>query len=165
MSLAAADREAVRAMVRDALRELLPAMAARPAPAAAAPLPPSPPPAAQAAPPNGRVATRGEPRVAPRIEEVSLTSDAELSAFVTRLLDRAADVRAGLLQFRLRTATPYGTPTAGRHLRVDKGAVTEAMVNRAAKEGVALLLARRVVATPLALDRARDLGVRIERER
>lgn len=132
MSLAAADREAVRTMVREAIREFLPPMAATPA---------------------------------AHVEEVTLTTDAELSAFVTRLLDRADDVRAGRLSFRLRTAGPYATPTASRHVRVDKGAVTEAMVNRAAKEGATLLLARRAVATPLALDRARDLGVRIERER
>ncbi len=53
---------------------------------------------------------------------------------------------------------------AVRH-RVDKGAVTERMVAAAAAAGARLVLGPRAVLTPLARDKARALGVPIEKER
>jgi hypothetical protein len=49
-------------------------------------------------------------------------------------------------------------------LRVERGALTERMVEDAAASGARVVLARRAVATPLARDRARRLGVEIEKE-
>ena len=49
--------------------------------------------------------------------------------------------------------------------RVERGAVTEAMVSQAARAGERLVLGRGAVLTPLARDRARASGVRIEKER
>ena len=49
--------------------------------------------------------------------------------------------------------------------RIDKGAVTERAVQAAASAGVRLVLGPRAVLTPLARDRARALGVPIEKER
>jgi hypothetical protein len=49
--------------------------------------------------------------------------------------------------------------------RIDRGAVTERAVLRAAADGTRLLLGRGAVLTPLARDRARSLGVEIEKER
>jgi len=49
--------------------------------------------------------------------------------------------------------------------RVDKGAVTERTVAAAAKAGARLVLGPRAVLTPLARDKARVLGVPIERPR
>ncbi len=49
--------------------------------------------------------------------------------------------------------------------RVDRGAVTERTVIKAAADGARLLLGRGAVLTPLARDKARSLGVEIEKER
>ena len=49
--------------------------------------------------------------------------------------------------------------------RVEKGAVTERMVAAAAKAGAALVLGPRAVLTPLARDKARALGVPVQKER
>ncbi len=48
--------------------------------------------------------------------------------------------------------------------RIERGAVTERAVARAAKAGSRLVLGPRAVLTPLARDRARVLGVEIEKE-
>jgi hypothetical protein len=61
-----------------------------------------------------------------------------------------------------------GEPRAGAGLtvrRVEKGAVTERAVIAAAKAGERLVLGPRAVLTPLARDKARALGVPIEKER
>jgi hypothetical protein len=49
--------------------------------------------------------------------------------------------------------------------RIERGAVTEAVVRDAARAGERLLLGRGAVLTPLARDRARSSGVEIEKER
>jgi hypothetical protein len=103
------------------------------------------------------------------VETVSLRTDAELDAFVKRLLrlfenpQRRDALRAGRLRFRLAAAAGPGSVQPAH--RVDKGAVTEAMVRQAAGAGARLVLGRRAVLTPLARDRARAAGVEIERER
>ena len=103
------------------------------------------------------------------VETVSLRTDADLDAFVKRLLrlfenpQRRDALRAGRLRFRLAAATGPGSVQPAH--RVDKGAVTEAMVRQAARAGARLVLGRRAVLTPLARDRARAAGVEIEKER
>jgi hypothetical protein len=114
---------------------------------------------------------------------------------IIRLADnpkRRRDVLAGRLRFMLATAgfsppaaglTParvhspangHGSPTPADHdragagradHRVEKGAVTERAVQVAASAGARLVLGPRAVLTPLARDRARALGVPIEKER
>ena len=49
--------------------------------------------------------------------------------------------------------------------RIERGAVTEAVVRDAARAGERLVLGRGAVLTPLARDRARSSGVEIEKER
>jgi hypothetical protein len=49
--------------------------------------------------------------------------------------------------------------------RIERGAVTETMINQAALTGQRLVLGRGAVLTPLARDRARASGVQIEKER
>jgi hypothetical protein len=49
--------------------------------------------------------------------------------------------------------------------RIERGAVTEAVVTAAARAGERLVLGRGAVLTPLARDRARASGVPIEKER
>ena len=103
------------------------------------------------------------------VETVSLRNDADLDAFVKRLLrlfenpKQRDALRAGRLRFRLAAASGPGSVQPAH--RVDKGAVTEAMVRQAARAGARLVLGRRAVLTPLARDRARAAGVEIERER
>jgi len=105
------------------------------------------------------------------VETVNLSTDEDLAAFVTRLLDldeagRDA-VRAGRKRFRLAPLPPALSPSVSPSAavrRVERGAVTEAMVRAAARAGERLVLGRRAVLTPLARDRARAAGVEIEKE-
>jgi hypothetical protein len=50
-------------------------------------------------------------------------------------------------------------------MRVDRGAVTERVVNEAAAAGCRLVLGPSAVLTPSGRDRARQLGVEIEKEK
>jgi hypothetical protein len=107
------------------------------------------------------------------VERVDLRSDADLDAFVRSLVHRFENprdrmaIRSGRLRFRLgaTAATGVGAAAAGAVIRVERGAVTERAVREAAAAGARLVLARRAVLTPMARDRARSLGVEIEKER
>ncbi len=106
------------------------------------------------------------------VETVSVRTDQELAAFVTRLLRlvenprRRDDLRTGRLRFRLAPGGAAGAGGSARPVhRIDKGAVTEAAVRDAARAGARLVLGPRAVLTPLARDRARAAGVEIEKER
>ena len=96
----------------------------------------------------------------------------------SRARTRAREARRGLAG-----APPTGEPRAGAApaggrraweprggaaltaRRVEKGAVTERAVIAAARAGERLVLGPRAVLTPLARDKARALGVPIEKER
>lgn len=106
---------------------------------------------------------------------VRVDDDAALHSLVLRVLamaedpQRRADLRSGRVRFRLapgarRAAVGGGDVQQPVH-RVERGAVTESAVSRAGESGARLVLGRRAVLTPLARDRARSLGVDIERER
>jgi hypothetical protein len=117
-------------------------------------------------------------------ELVTIESDADLDRFVRALADRFEDprvrdaARSGHLRFTLRReharrtsrTGPYtvqsGTfePAEGGVMRIERGAVTERTVEKAAKAGARLVLARGAVPTPLAREKARALGIEIERE-
>jgi len=120
------------------------------------------------------------PKGLPVTETVNLSTDDDLGAFVNRLLDLEPDqreeLRSGRKRFRL--ASPPARPvTAGAAngderagesapvRRIERGAVTEAVVMAAARAGERLVLGRGAVLTPLARDRARASGVPIEKER
>jgi hypothetical protein len=105
-------------------------------------------------------------------EVVDLRSDADLDAFVRSLVHRFENprdrmaIRSGKLRFRLgATAAAGAAPAQATTIRVEKGAVTERAVRDAAAQGARLVLAPRAVLTPMARDRARSLGVEIEKER
>ena len=101
-----------------------------------------------------------------RVEQVSLRDDAALDAFVRVVLSRADEIRAGMLRFTLGGGQPAaGAPAPAGVVRVDRGALTERIVKQAADAGARLVLAPRAVITPLAREKARALGVEIERER
>jgi hypothetical protein len=134
------DLDALRALVREVIRDVLP---------------------------NGLAGT----------ETVNLSTDADLAAFVKRLLDlgpeEREEIRSGRKRFRLAIPpTPPGhahqAERAGETTgvrRIERGAVTEAVVKAAARAGERLVLGRGAVLTPLARDRARASGVQIEKER
>ena len=184
------DPEMLRVLVREALADLLPVetgtagrapvqlVPASPPPEQPAPVgsPPAQPPPAVLAPASSAPA-QGGPAYTVRdgvaeVETVSVRTDRELAAFVTRLLHlvenprRRDDLRTGRLRFRLAPGGAAGAPSSARPTRrIDKGAVTEATVRDAARAGARLVLGRRAVLTPLARDRARAAGVEIEKER
>ncbi len=111
----------------------------------------------------------------PVTETVDLSTDEDLALFVKRLLDLDPEQREELRSGRKRVTLAAGTPAAGTGAvtgtgaegvrRIERGAVTEAVINQAARAGERLVLGRGAVLTPLARDRARASGVRIEKER
>jgi hypothetical protein len=64
----------------------------------------------------------------------------------------------------LQGAPAAATPPADTALRIERGAVTERAVVAAAKDGRRIVLGPRAVVTPLARDKARALGVALEKE-
>jgi hypothetical protein len=126
------------------------------------------------------------PKGLPVIETVNLSTDEDLAAFAARLLDLDAetreelreDLRAGRKRFRLDAPqgpqgpqTPQDPQTSQANgsvgpssRRIERGAVTEKVVQDAARAGERLVLGRGAVLTPLARDRARASGVEITKE-
>jgi hypothetical protein len=104
------------------------------------------------------------------VEIVSLTTDTEVQSFVHRILDLAADgktlsaLRSGELVFQLTDHAKATAAVSTGATRVEKGAVTESTIRKAAESGSTLIVGRKVVVTSLARDKARDLGVTIIRE-
>jgi hypothetical protein len=94
-----------------------------------------------------------------RTETVRIAGDADLAAFVRTVLDNADAVRAGRLRFTL------GAASSPSVMRVAHGAVTERTIKKAADAGGRLVLGPGAVLTPLAREKARALGIDIERER
>jgi hypothetical protein len=101
-------------------------------------------------------------------EPVTLDSDEDLDRFVRALAARLenprqrAAIRSGEVRFTLRRPAHGG---GGAAMRVERGAVTERTVASAAAAGARLVLAPGAVLTPLGREKARALGVEIERER
>jgi hypothetical protein len=205
------DAAELRQLVREVLRDLLPAQStsqagqARPVPSGLPAAPPTSDPA-PSRPTAGGGAAAGTGAAADGAVPVRLATDEDLHEFVLRVLrladnpKRRRDLLAGRLRFTLgpggpasaaptapagpavptgvpggngqepghsttlgHSATPGHVATPGH--RIDKGAVTERAVQAAASAGVRLVLGPRAVLTPLARDRARALGVPIEKER
>jgi len=180
----------LRALVREALRDALPGLAARNA-AADGPVSDSTPsdstipastipdssvsgssisdyPRPESTAPESTV-PEGTPRPGGSVQEVRLSTNAELRAFVLQILrladnpKRRSDILAGRLRFVLADAGGPAAPAVTH--RVDKGAVTERAVIGAARAGARLVLGPRAVLTPLARDKARALRVPVEKER
>lgn len=107
----------------------------------------------------------------PIMEPVSLATDAALAAFIKRLVALLDDpvtgnaVRSGQHCFTLQTAAPCtedAAATAGQ-APVLSGAITESKIDKCAEAGV-VRIAPDAVVTPLARDRARALGLKLERK-
>lgn len=129
------DQDALRRMVREVLREVLP-----------------------------RDAGDG-----PDVRRVMVRDDRDLAALVTQVVSlaedpaRLADLRAGRIRFSLAADQPRPAAAASSPIDVERGAVTERLVQRAAREHRPLRIGPRAVVTPLARDRARALGVALDR--
>jgi hypothetical protein len=172
------DPRELRQLVREILREILPAATHQPNPMKARSIGSQP-----AESRIHRVADSPAPGTSPgeAVQPVRLGSDQELDEFVLRILrlaedpQRRQDLLAGRLRFTLApaasasgngTLAPAGPPAATAVIRrVEKGAVTERAVIAAAKAGHRLVLGPGAVLTPLARDKARALGVPVEKER
>jgi hypothetical protein len=107
-----------------------------------------------------------------RVEEVVLRHDADLQAFAQRLLGlyenpvARREIKNGQVRFRLAGAAPeHASAAAVTVQRIERGAVTERHVTGAAAAGSRLVLGRSAVLTPLAREKARALGVHVEKER
>jgi hypothetical protein len=159
------DREDARQMLRELLHEALAngngAVPSVPAPPVAAVLRPS---TWDRPPEPGEIIGEGATAPPAGVEHVVLETDEDLDRFVRSLLARAetdgAAIRAGRLRFSL------GRPGPGANtMRIERGAVTERTVKDAAAAGARLVLAPGAVLTPLAREKARALGIEIERER
>ncbi|MDQ1625603.1 MAG: hypothetical protein QOJ49_1101 [Actinomycetota bacterium] len=104
------------------------------------------------------------------IELVRLGTAGELDEFVRRIAAMCEDpaqrlsLREGRTRFRLAGAEPVSLG-GGAVVRVERGAVTERRIKQAAAEGARLVIGPKAVLTPLARDKARTLGVVVERER
>jgi hypothetical protein len=120
-------------------------------------------------------------------ETVNLSTDEDLAAFVERLLDldpgQREEIRSARKRFRLASPQALSVPAGAGQVgagqsngaeragpsapvrRIERGAVTEAVIAAAAGAGERLVLGRGAVLTPLARDRARASGVQIEKER
>jgi len=126
-------------------------------------------------------ALRKEPALAPqtRDEVVSVRTNAELAAFVKRLLSLAqdsrlrADIEAGRHVFRLATGgqaplkaheplTPSPSARSGP-VRFETGLITEKEVASFPDDLRSLSIGKAVRFTPLARDELRRRGVKIER--
>lgn len=150
----------VREVVRDAVRELSPTSAPPPrVTSTRAPREPAP----DEPVPTGPLAAEEKTRT----DAVRISSDGELDTFVRHLLrlfenpKTRADLRQGRLTFRL-VGAGRG---AGAGRRFDRGAVTERQVAELADTGATLVLGPKAVLTPLARERARALGITVQKER
>ena len=99
------------------------------------------------------------------IESVDLSTEAQLQAFVSRLSIPGVieAVRAGKLRFTLGNAKLSSAPVAVSGALIE-GVVNERRVDSLAGSGK-IILGPTAVLTPLARDRARKLGLKIERSR
>ena len=95
------------------------------------------------------------------VEAVRIGNDGDLAGFVARLLQPATldAVRSGKLRFTLQGGTPPITAST-----VLEGVITEQKLDKFAATST-LVLAAGAVLTPLARDKVRRLGLKIERRR
>ena len=164
------ERDATRELIRELLAEALAVPNGNGTGGGAVPAVYPPPPVA--------AVHRPSTWAAPAAEPVTLRTDEDLDRFVLALLARFEDpgqreaIRAGRVRFTLGGAggapprNGTGAPPArSGAIHVSRGAVTERKVAEAAKAGARLVLGPGAVLTPLAREKARALGIELERGR
>ncbi len=102
-------------------------------------------------------------RSASTSETVRIANDHDLTAFVARVIEPATfeKIKTGKLRFTLAGAA---TPVAATSAEILSGVITEQKIGRFGT-GATLILGPGAVLTPLARDKARKLGLKIERRR
>lgn len=97
------------------------------------------------------------------IEAVRISNDHELAAFVARAIEPATaeKIKSGKLRF---TLAGVATQAAAAPAGMMSGVITEQKIGKL-DVGAALVLGPGAVLTPLARDKARKLGLKIERRR
>ncbi len=162
----------IHVALKAALAEMLPdLLRASQAPVAQVPAPPV---AAVHRPsawrPTEPAPNAAAPTTGGAVEHVRLQSDQDLDAFVRSLARRLEQpsersaILTGKLRFSLSASTAASAPATGGAHHIERGAVTERVIERAAAEGSVLVLGPKAVLTPMGRDRARALGVKIQRE-
>lgn len=117
----------------------------------------------------------GEPLAADssrgKVQTVRIVDDSDLDRFARQLVTlfenpkNRQDLRAGRLRFALDAASTRKSHTISQQAtHIESGAVTERHVKEAADRGCRIVLGRRAVVTPLGKEKARALGVPIEKE-
>jgi hypothetical protein len=107
-------------------------------------------------------------RIPQKIELVRITNDIELAKFVSSLIHDlqdpalAQDLRTGSRKFTLQNTESPKNPGAPIGVPVVDGVITEAKIEKYAAGGV-VVMGPSAVLTPLARDKARQLGLKIER--
>jgi hypothetical protein len=148
----------IRQLVREALRELLPA--------------------GKAAPQASGGTLRARLRAAltdPKQSKVEIRIDnaQDLSSFARDLLQAPEDVRVGILSGKIGlglaarggSAAPAAPAQQRSPHQIAKGVVTELMVAEIGKTSDRLIIGKGVVVTPLARDKAREVKLEIVRDR
>jgi len=103
--------------------------------------------------------------------ELRIDSVGDLTSFARDLLQAPEDIRVGLLSGKIGlglasqgVAQPAPAPRHAPH-QIEKGVVTEIMVAEIGKTSDRLIIGKGVVVTPLARDRAREMKLDIVRDR
>ena len=111
------------------------------------------------------MAQRGQPAGGSAVETVRIASDHDLAAFIARVTEPQTleKVRAGQLRFTL-GATAAPAAAAAPSAAALTGVITEQKIDHLKGAG-RLVLGPGAVLTPLARDKARKLGLAIERRR
>jgi hypothetical protein len=148
----------IRQLVREALRELVPAGKARPETA------------------NGTLLSRlrgalNDPKHS--TVDVRLETSGDLISFARDLLQAPEDIRIGILSGKVGLSlapraqgVAPSAPVAQRSPhQIAKGVVTEIMVAEIGKSSDRLIIGKSVVVTPLARDKAREMKLEIVRDR
>jgi hypothetical protein len=155
--MSAISSQEIRQMVRDALRELLPAVKVKLE--------------------SGGDTLPARLRSAladPKSSQVAIRMDKadDLNAFARDLLQVPEDIKLGILAGKIQFGLAQGSaravvvPAARRSQhQISKGVVTEVMVAEIGKTHGRLVIDKGVVVTPLARDKAREMKLEIVRDR
>jgi hypothetical protein len=123
-------------------------------------------------------ATDSTPSEGRKEHKVRISNDADLNAFAKQVLSLAADsavhkaIVAGSYTFKLEGAPAVSVPAsssragggpASASARIDQGVVTETALAKLPRGTTRLQIGAAVSVTPLARDKARALGIVIER--
>jgi len=116
-------------------------------------------------------ASLGAPVAGPAEQRVRMASDADVVAFAKQVLSLAEDpnirsaIASGRYPFRLEQGKTVAAPGAAQasSSRIAEGVVTESLLLKLPRGTKTLQVATQVSVTPLARDRARSLGITIER--